>query len=120
MILQYEHKKKQSNLEINVPDIREMLRHQPEDDQRNERKDNNKVIVIDSLCIIENNFSNDILCHQRRIYGGTWGACTSFFLAIICIFRNHFEEPQTVLFEVELIINNAPSIYVYPITIETC
>ena len=35
-------------------------------------------------------------------------------------FCNHFEELQTVLFEVELIINNAPLTYVYPNTIETC
>ena len=33
---------------------------------------------------------------------------------------NHFEELQTVLFEVELIINNAPLTYLYPNTIETC
>ena len=30
------------------------------------------------------------------------------------IFCNHFEELQTMLFEVEEIINNAPLIYVYP------
>ena len=30
---------------------------------------------------------------------------------------NHFEELQTMLFEVELIINNVPLIYVYPNTI---
>ena len=34
--------------------------------------------------------------------------------------KNHFEELQTVLFEVELIINNAPLTYVYPNTIEIC
>ena len=32
-------------------------------------------------------------------------------------FCNHFEELQTMLFEVELIINDAPLIYVYPNTI---
>ena len=32
---------------------------------------------------------------------------------------NHFENLQTVLFEVELIIENAPLTYVYPNTIET-
>ena len=56
MILQYEHKhlhhfkeerKKRSNPEINVPDIREMLRRQAENGQRNEQKDSNKVIIID-------------------------------------------------------------------------
>ena len=36
------------------------------------------------------------------------------------IFCNHFEELQTVLFEVELVINNAPLTYVYPNTVETC
>ena len=40
-------KKKQSNPEINVPDNREMFRRQAENGERNERKDNNKVIVID-------------------------------------------------------------------------
>ena len=43
----------------------------------------------------------------------------SYFLQSI-VFSNHFEEPQTMLFEVELIINNAPLIHVYPNTIETC
>ena len=33
------------------------------------------------------------------------------------VFRNHFEEPETVLFEVELIINNAPLTYAYPNTV---
>ena len=36
------------------------------------------------------------------------------------VFFNHFEELQTMLFEFELIINNARLIYVYPNTIETC
>ena len=36
------------------------------------------------------------------------------------IFCNHFEELQTELSEVELIINNAPLTYVYTNTIETC
>ena len=36
------------------------------------------------------------------------------------IFCNHFEELQTVLIEVELIINNAPLTFVYSNTIETC
>ena len=56
LILQYEHKKlphfkgkgkKRSNPDIKVPDIREMFRRQAENDQRNERKDNSKVILID-------------------------------------------------------------------------
>ena len=36
------------------------------------------------------------------------------------IFCNHFEELRTVLFDVELIINNAPLTYVCPNTIKTC
>ena len=35
-------------------------------------------------------------------------------------FCRHFEELRTMLFEVELFIKNAPLIYVYPNTIETC
>ena len=46
------------------------------------------------------------------------------FFAITCVFFfffcSHFEELQTVLFEVERIINNAPLTYVYTNTIETC
>ena len=42
-------------------------------------------------------------------------AITVFFV----FFCNHFEELQTVLFEVELIINNLPVTYVYPNTIKT-
>ena len=48
----------------------------------------------------------------------------SFFLqslaVVVGFFCNHFEELQTVLFEVELITNNAPLTYVYLNTIETC
>ena len=36
------------------------------------------------------------------------------------VFCNNFEELETKLFEAELIINNAPLIYVYPNTIKTC
>ena len=36
------------------------------------------------------------------------------------VFFNHFEERENVLFEVEIITNNAPLIYVYPNTIEIC
>ena len=35
------------------------------------------------------------------------------------IFCNHFEELQNMFFKIELTINNAPLIYVYPNTIET-
>ena len=51
--------------------------------------------------------------------GGAVGPRLPYFLQSL-VFCNHFEELQTMLFEVELIINNAPLIYVYPNTIETC
>ena len=50
---------------------------------------------------------------------GAEGVCPPFF-AITVFFCNHFEELRTVLFEVQLIINNAPLTYIYPNTIETC
>ena len=43
-----------------------------------------------------------------------------FLQSLVVFFCNHFEELQTVLFEVELIFNNKPLMYVYPNTIETC
>ena len=43
-------------------------------------------------------------------------ACPPYFLQSID-FCNHFEELEMVLSEVELIINNAPLTYFYPITI---
>ena len=42
------------------------------------------------------------------------------FFAITYFFCNHFEELQTVLLEVELIINNASLTYAYLNTIKTC
>ena len=53
---------------------------------------------------------------QRRIKGGAQGAAPLYFLQPF-VFCNHFEKLQTILFEVELIINDAPLIYVYPNTI---
>ena len=43
----------------------------------------------------------------------------SYFLQSL-VFCNHFEELKTMLTEVELIINNALSAYVYLNTIEKC
>ena len=51
--------------------------------------------------------------------GRARGARVPFF-AVTCFFSNHFEELQTVFFEVELTINNKPLTYVHPNTIETC
>ena len=60
------------------------------------------------------------MANQRRINGGRVGCAPSVFFAITCLFCNHFEDLQTVLFELKLIINNALLTCVYPNTIETC
>ena len=57
--------------------------------------------------------------------GGGAGEAPPLFLQSLVFFCcfffcSHFEELQTVSFEVELIINNAPLTYIYPNTIETC
>ena len=62
---------------------------------------------------------------ERGVGGAGGGAPPPFFLQsfvclFVCLFCNHFEELQTLLFKVELIINNAPLTYAYPTTIETC
>ena len=57
---------------------------------------------------------------QKRIQGVAQGALYFAITYSFIFFCNHFEELQTVLIEVELIINNAPLTYVYPNTIETC
>ena len=62
-----------------------------------------------------------MVCYgQRQIQGGERKARAPSFFTITCFFCNHFEELRTVLFEVGLIIINAPLTYVYPNTIETC
>ena len=62
--------------------------------------------------------------NQRRIHRGVRGACVPLFFlqALVVVFCNHFEELQTMLLEVELIINNTPVslTYIYPNTIKTC
>ena len=58
---------------------------------------------------------------QRRIHGVVRGArALPIFCNHLIFFCSHFEELQIELFEVELIVNNAPLTYVYPNTIETC
>ena len=51
-----------------------------------------------------------------------WGARAPPFFCnhLLLFFFDHFEELQTVLFKVELIISNKPLTYVYSNTIETC
>ena len=50
--------------------------------------------------------------------GAGGGARPLFFAITCCFFCDHFEELQTVLIQVKLIVNNAPLTYVYPNTIE--
>ena len=52
--------------------------------------------------------------------GGREGGALSIFLQSLVFFAITFEELQTVLLEVELIINNTPLTCVYPNSIETC
>ena len=52
---------------------------------------------------------------ETDLRGSVGGACPP-----PPIFCNYFEELQTMLFTVELIINNAPLTYVYLNTLETC
>ena len=52
--------------------------------------------------------------------GGTRGERSLPYLLQSLVFCSHFKELQTELFEVELIINNAPLTYVYLNTIGTC
>ena len=62
------------------------------------------------------------LHEQRRIQGEGWGTTHPpplFLFQSLVFFSNHFEQLETVLFEVERIINNKPLTYVYPNTIET-
>ena len=65
--------------------------------------------------------TNFSILMQRQIQGGGHGG--THFPPIFCnhlCFCNYLEELETVLFEGELIINNAPLTYTYPNTIETC
>ena len=51
---------------------------------------------------------------------GGGGRASPIILKSLVFFCNHVEELQTVLFEVELIINNVRLTYIYRNTIETC
>ena len=82
--------------------------------------------MLEFLHIVSVTVKGDLLSiDQRRIQERARGARAHppphffFFYNYLC-FCNHFEELQTVLLEVELIINNIPLTYVYPNTIKTC
>ena len=67
-------------------------------------------------------FAHSFTLSRGRFRGGRGGRAPPFFLQALVFFCNHFEELQTVLFEIELIINNAPLslTYVYPNSIKIC
>ena len=60
----------------------------------------------------------NMLLNRRRIQRGTRGGRVPLFCNHL-IFDNQFEELQTMLIEIKLIINNATLTYVYPNTIIT-
>ena len=73
-----------------------------------------KIITLRSEeSVHEYSFLHNSLVPQTYSRGGCAGAMRT------CLFCNHFEELQTVLCEVELIINNKSLTQVYPKTIET-
>ena len=57
---------------------------------------------------------------KGRFRGWRGGRALPLFCSRLFFNLNQFEELQTVLLEVEMIINNAPLTYIYPNTIETC
>ena len=61
----------------------------------------------------------NMLLNQRRIQRGTRGGGRVPLFCNHLIFGNQFEELQTMLIEIKLIINNATLTYVYPNTIIT-
>ena len=75
-------------------------------------------------CYLENLFFCTVCKSMLLLWGGFRGVCRgcapSLFFTIICFFLQSLWRTKTVLFKVELIINNAPLTYVYPNTIKTC
>ena len=55
---------------------------------------------------------------QKNLYIQTLSKSPSLSFEITCFFCKHFEELQTVLLKVELILNNPPLTCVYPNTID--
>ena len=64
-------------------------------------------------------YSNIVLLPEVVLEGARGARALPIFCNHL-FFCSHIKEPQTILLEVELIINNASLTYVYPNTIETC
>ena len=64
-------------------------------------------------------YSNIVLLPEVVLEGARGARALPIFCNQL-FFCSHIKEPQTILLEVELIINNASLTYVYPNTIETC
>ena len=60
-----------------------------------------------------------IMVTRGGFKGWSGGSHPPYFLQSL-VFCNHFVEAETVLFKVELIINNAPLTFIYSNTIQTC
>ena len=103
--------------------------------EKRKRMIENKSITFTNICIFFLRYWSQTMgiCFYVDLYsarseadsGGRRGGSVHPFFAITCFFYNHFEELQTVLLEVELIINNKHTFnirltYRYPNTIETC
>ena len=68
---------------------------------------------------LEDNESHTTNFAELDLEGEMGGARHPYFLQSL-VFCNPFEQLQTVLFEVELIIDNTPLTYIYPNIIKTC
>ena len=76
------------------------------------------MILKSAIAFVLTHYSPALLFYTRNRLKGEGGAQGAhdppppYFLQSL-VFCNHFEELQTVLFTVELIINNTPLTYVY-------
>ena len=76
-------------------------------------------ILSKPLTFILSPVAKKVLVFRGGFKGDAGGSRHFYFLQAL-VFCNHFQELRTMLFEVQLIINNATLIYVYPNSIETC
>ena len=84
---------------------------------------NCRISITDNIClyILKSNYHKaEADSGEGEVSVRPFFFCNQLFFFFVFFFCNRFEELQTVLFEVELIINNAPLTYVYPNTIKTC